>query len=220
LNGEELKRTWEKLSFLNTFAYPQQYAAPYVTPPFMKFTLGNMYKDKEGFVESLTFTIDDNTPWETGIPHINSSGLPYLDDSLVDYKLPTIIEVQMTIKFVESQSTYWGEVSGSLTPKRVYYYGVDRSIQTKSEIDGNMFPDGSSPGGLEIPAVRDARAAAGPDEGINTDVLNNAKKELMIGDTAIKLPNGMSGIQMPVQAQKLDAKKVGGGFFKRLFGGK
>jgi len=219
LNGEELKRMWEKLSFLNTFAYPQQYASPYVTPPFMRFTLGNMYKDKEGFVESLTFTIDDTTPWETGIPHINSSGLPYLDDSLVDYKLPTIIEVQMTIKFVESQSTYWGSVSGSLTPKRVYYYGVDRSIQTKSEIDGNMLPDGSTPGGLEIQAVSDARAIS-PNEGINTDVLNNAKKQLMTDDTAIKLPTGMSGIQMPVQQQKLAAKQAGGNIFKKLFGKK
>jgi hypothetical protein len=223
LNGEELKRMWEKLSFLNTFAYPQQYADPYVTPPFMKFTLGNMYKDKEGFIESLTFTVDDTTPWETGIPHINSSGLPYLDDSLVDYKLPTIIEVQMTIKFVESQSTYWGSVSGSLTPKRVYYYGVDRSIQTKSEIDGNMLPDGSTPGGLEIPEVRERRiaAASAPDTGPSKEVIDNARKQLMIGDRQIELPTGMSGIQMPVQQQKLAAKKAGGlGFVKKLFGGK
>jgi hypothetical protein len=224
LNGEELKRMWEKLSFLNTFAYPQQYASPYVTPPFMRFTLGNMYKDKEGFVESLTFSIDDNTSWETGIPHINSSGLPYLDDSLVDYKLPTIIEVQMTIKFVESQSTYWGTNSetGTITPKRVYYYGVDRAVQTQSEINGNMLPDGSSIGGLLIPEVRERRiaAAATPDEGINTDVLNNAKKELMIGDRQIELPTGISGIQMPVQQQKLVAQKAGGGIFKKLFGRK
>jgi hypothetical protein len=221
LNGDELKRMWEKLSFLNTFAYPQQYAAPYVTPPFMRFTLGNMYKDKEGFVESLTFTVDDNTPWETGIPHINSSGLPYLDDSLVDYKLPTIIEVQMTIKFVESQSTYWGSVSGSLTPKRVYYYGVDRSIQTKSEIDGLMNPDGSAVIPQNTLTTIDVTAAKLEADGLNSDVLNNAKKELMIGDTSIRLPAGMPGIQMPVQQQKLAAKKAGGlGFVKKLFGGK
>jgi hypothetical protein len=217
LNGEELKRMWEKLSFLNTFAYPQQYAAPYVTPPFMKFTLGNMYKDKEGFVESLTFTIDDTTPWETGIPHINSSGLPYLDDSLVDYKLPTIIDVQMTIKFVESQSTYW---NGN-NPKRVYYYGVDRSVQTKSEIDGLMIMDGTAVAPLSALPEGQVQTSALSSDGINTDVLNNTKKQLMTNDTAIKLPTGISGIQMPVQAQKLDAKKAGGlGFVKKLFGGK
>jgi hypothetical protein len=181
-----------------------------------------MYKDKEGFVESLTFTIDDNTSWETGIPHINSSGLPYLDDSLVDYKLPTIIEVQMTIKFVESQSTYWSTNSetGTISPKRVYYYGVDRSVQTKSEIDGNMLLDGTAIPPLSALPEGQVQTSALSSDGINTDVLNNAKKELMIGDTAIKLPNGMSGIQMPVQAQKLDAKKAGGGIFKKLFGRK
>ena len=222
LNPVELKRMWEKLSFLNTFAYPQQYAAPYVTPPFMKFTLGNMYKDKEGFVESLSFSIADTTPWETGIPHINSSGLPYFDDALVDYKLPTIIEVQMTIKFVESQSTYWDE---TIFPKRVYYYGVDRSIQTKSEIDGNMLPDGSSPGGLEIPSIPDPRAASF-DDGVNASVINNAKTELFLGrdvtdlDIQVKLPPGTGGIKLPVQDQKLAATQAGGNIFKKLFGKK
>ena len=222
LNPDELKRMWEKLSFLNTFAYPQQYASPYVTPPFMKFTLGNMYKDKEGFVESLSFSIADTTPWETGIPHINSSGLPYFDDALVDYKLPTIIEVQMTIKFVESQSTYWDE---TIFPKRVYYYGVDRSIQTKSEIDGNMLPDGSSPGGLEIPSIPDPRAASF-DDGVNASVINNAKTELFLGrdvtdlDIQVKLPPGTGGIKLPVQDQKLAATQAGGNIFKKLFGKK
>jgi hypothetical protein len=224
LNPVELKRMWEKLSFLNTFAYPQQYASPYVTPPFMKFTLGNMYKDKEGFVESLSFSIADTTSWETGIPHINSSGLPYFDDALVDYKLPTIIEVQMTIKFVESQSTYWGTNSetGTITPKRVYYYGVDRSIQTKSEIDGNMLPDGSSPGGLEIPSIPDPRAAS-LNDGINTDILITAKKELIYGrdiaEVQVQIPRP-SVFPIPRQQQQLDAKKAGGNIFKKLFGKK
>jgi hypothetical protein len=216
LNGEELKRMWEKLSFLNTFAYPQQYAAPYVTPPFMKFTLGNMYKNKEGFVESLTISIDDNTPWETGIPHINSSGLPYFNDALVDYKLPTIIEVQMTIKFVESQSTYW---DGN-TPKRVYYYGVNRSIQTKSEIDGNMLPDGSSAGVLAGLPLPDPRAEL-LDEGLNTDVLNNTKRQLMTKDAILELPTGgISGIKQPLQIQQQAAQKAGGNILKKLFGKK
>ena len=218
LNGGELKRMWEKLSFLNTFAYPQQYSAPYVTPPFMKFTLGNMYKNKEGFVESLTFSIDDNTPWETGIPHINSSGLPYLDDSLVDYKLPTIIEVQMTIKFVESQSTYWDGIN---QPKRIYYYGVDNSIATDSEIAGNMYPDGSSLGPLELPDPFKGRRAS-LNDGINTDISNNAKKQLMTREATLQMPTtGISGLQTPLQDQKLAAKKAGGlGFVKKLFGGK
>jgi hypothetical protein len=140
-----------------------------------------------------------------------------LDDSLVDYKLPTIIDVQMTIKFVESQSTYW---NGN-NPKRVYYYGVDRSVQTKSEIDGLMIMDGTAVAPLSALPEGQVQTSALSSDGINTDVLNNTKKQLMTNDTAIKLPTGISGIQMPVQAQKLDAKKAGGlGFVKKLFGGK
>lgn len=214
LNGEELKRMWEKLSFLNTFAYPQQYAAPYVTPPFMLFTLGNMYKNKEAFIDSLSFSISDDTPWETGIPHINSSGLPYLNDALIDYKLPTIIEVQMTVKFVESQSTYWDGVS---QPKRVYYYGVDRSIATDSEIGGNMYPDGSSKGPLELPDPSKGRKPS-PDDGINTAVADNAKKQLMTNNTVAQLPtSGLSGIKTSIQDQKLAAKKAGGNLLNKLF---
>jgi hypothetical protein len=148
LNANELIRMWEKLSFLNTFAYPQQYASPGVTPPFMMFTLGNMYIDKEGFVESLTISIDDNTPWATGIPKWKGPLADALDseaaplDSDTDYKLPTIIDVQMTIKFVESQSTYW---AGRDKPKRVYYYGgVSRDKPTNSENEAKMNPDGSA----------------------------------------------------------------------------
>jgi hypothetical protein len=217
LNSNELKRMWEKLSFLNTFAYPQQYASPYVTPPFMLFTLGNMYKNKEAFIDTLSFSIADTTPWETGIPHINSSGLPYIDNTLVDYKLPTIIEVQMTVKFVESQSTYW---DGATQPKRVYYYGVDRSIATDSEIDGNMYPDGSSLGALELPNPSNARKTS-LNDGINTDISNNAKKQLMTREATLQMPTtGISGLQTPLQDQKLAAKKAGGGLSKKLFGKK
>jgi hypothetical protein len=48
----------------------------------------------------------------------------------------------MTIKFVESHSTYW---AGSAKPKRVYYYGAEaRDKQTNSERLGSMNPDGSA----------------------------------------------------------------------------
>lgn len=202
LNTEELKRMWEKLSFLNTFAYPQQYANPYVTAPFMKFTLGNMYRNKEGFIDSLSFTIDDNTPWETGIPHIDKNGVPLDDNTLENYKLPTIIDVNMNIKFVESQSTYW---AGENQPKRVYYYGGDnRGEQSISEIGGNMNPDGSAKTPTDLPEVEvSARRIT---DGVNTDIINNAKKELI---TNRNLPNPalLSGIKIPTNIQNAETKK-------------
>ena len=226
LNPDELKRMWEKLSFLNTFAYPQQYAAPYVTPPLMKFTLGNMYKNKEAFIDSLSFSIADTTPWETGRQHIDSNGFNVVDDTLKDYKLPTIIEVQMTIKFVESQSTYWSIEENTETqtltpqPKRVYYYGVDRTKATISETGGNMLPDGSKPYGLaEIPNPQYVNTRT-PDTGINTDVINNSRKELLTSNDIFKTTVAdvkLQGIQYPAQQQAQEQRKGLGQLLRRIF---
>lgn len=204
LNGDELKRMWEKLSFLNTFAYPQQYADPYVTAPFIKFTLGDMYKNKEGFVDNLTFTVDDNTPWETGIPHIDKNGVQLDDNTLGDYKLPTIIEVQMGIKFIESQSTYWAGVN---QPKRVYYYGgVERQSSTTSEIGGNMKPDGSANNlDTTLPAAT-VTATKLPFDSVNADIINNARKEL-ITNPNLQNPALLSGIKIPKSIQDVESKK-------------
>lgn len=94
LNEDEHKVAWEKINFLTSLAYPQGYQYLSVTAPIIKFTLGNMYVSRVGFVESLSYTIDDNAPWEIG-----------LDKAMKDYKLPKIIDVSVTIKFIENKNT-------------------------------------------------------------------------------------------------------------------
>jgi hypothetical protein len=90
----ELKRNWERLSFLSSMVYPAGYQdETYVTPPFIKFTLGNIYKAKEGFIESLSYSFDDQMGWEIGN-----------DDDMKEYKLPKKIDVTIGIKFLENRS--------------------------------------------------------------------------------------------------------------------
>ena len=72
-----------------------------------------MYNQKDGFVESLSYTIPDNSTWETGdgtppadneyIQKFNVTELTPAD--LKGYKLPKFIDVALTIKFVEQRST-------------------------------------------------------------------------------------------------------------------
>ena len=102
LNEVEHVAAWQRVSFLTSLVYPQGYVNNVaVTPPFLKFTLGNMYNNKECFIESLTYTIDDNTPWEIG-----------LDAYAKDWKLPKIINVGITLKLVETVgSTYQLQVN-------------------------------------------------------------------------------------------------------------
>ena len=89
LNESEHKTAWEKLSALTSMVYPKGYNSISVTPPLMYFTLGNLYKGKESFIESLSYTIDDNFPWE-------------IKDGQA---LPMIVDVSVTMKFIENKSS-------------------------------------------------------------------------------------------------------------------
>ena len=83
-NAGEHIAAWERINFLTSLCYPQEYSnvfvandlsklnsQTHVTPPFIKFTLGNMYEDRWAIIESLTYTVDDSYPWETGIGDLN-----------------------------------------------------------------------------------------------------------------------------------------------------
>jgi hypothetical protein len=100
LNSQEHMAAWNKLDFLTSLAYPQGYQSVGVIAPIIKITLGNMYVGKTGFIESLSYTIDDNVPWEIGLEADGSR-----DSDLKNYKLPRVVDVSVTIKFIENKST-------------------------------------------------------------------------------------------------------------------
>lgn len=137
LNPVEHIAAWQKLNFLAGLTYPQNQTNDiYVTPPIIKFTLGDMYKNKEAYVDSLSFTIDDTTPWEIGlsakkednrITEVGNKGITK------DYKLPTIIDVSISIKFIETSSKIAGE--------RLYSYG---GSTTNDEDMYNIKKDGTA----------------------------------------------------------------------------
>ena len=120
LNYSEHKKAWARLSFLSSLVYPQSYVNKnYVTPPFIKFTLGDMYKEKAAFIESLTYTVDDNSTWEIGLKQDvatnvdtnyifgktsarKASSTDPQNPGEGSYILPKIIEVAMTLKIIET----------------------------------------------------------------------------------------------------------------------
>jgi hypothetical protein len=114
----EHKAAWERLNFLASLVYPTYGGRGdvYTVPPFLKFTLGNMYKNKECFIDSLIYTVDDNNMWEVG----QNSYSP----SFADLKLPTIIDVGVTLKFVENKSNTNGV--------KLYGFGKDGTKGTKA----------------------------------------------------------------------------------------
>jgi hypothetical protein len=125
---------WQRLNFLTSLAYPQAYAKGIaVIAPFLKITIGNLYKNKECFISQLSYTVDDNGTWEVG----PTAGMGIADNetftingestTLDNYKLPKIIDVSVTLNLVESKSS----------TQHGYLYGFDKvpkvtkaSIQT------------------------------------------------------------------------------------------
>jgi hypothetical protein len=87
LNSSELASNWEKLEFLTAQTYPT-FTNNFVNPPIVSFRLGDMYKDKISYIESLSYTLPDNGTWETNI------------DGLL---LPKFIDVSISFKFIEQR---------------------------------------------------------------------------------------------------------------------
>jgi len=125
LSYDEHIAAWQRLNFLTSLTYPQGYSQNAVYPPFIRFTLGDMFRNKEAYIDSLTYTIDDNSPWEIG-----------LDTETKDWKLPKIVNVDITLKLVET--------IGSTYQKRLYGYGdVPANVSIKQDGNKELNADGS-----------------------------------------------------------------------------
>jgi hypothetical protein len=90
LNAKEHETTWSKLNELTGMAYPVGYNEIAVLPPLVEFTLGDMYHKKASIIDSLSYTIDENFPWE-----VEKKGM----------LLPMIVDVGVTMKFIESRKS-------------------------------------------------------------------------------------------------------------------
>ncbi len=109
LSAAEHKINWSKISYLASLCYPQEYkgAAGAITAPFLKFTMGDLYREKECFIENMSYNIDDNFPWEIGLE----------SKDLQNYRLPKIVEVTITLKFIEAKSNTHNYVINTTTNK-------------------------------------------------------------------------------------------------------
>jgi hypothetical protein len=113
-NPRELMINWEKVNTLSSYAYPTIVnvdSSRQVNPPIIDFRIGDIYKNKIGFVDSLSYTFPENGTWET--------------DSEIGL-LPKFIEVSISIKFIENT-----EIS---TNQQFYNYKLsEEALKTLNE---------------------------------------------------------------------------------------
>lgn len=106
----ELVGNWDKLEKLATQVYPTMHDK-YVTPPIIEFTIGNLYIDRTGYIESLTYTFPENGTWETTA------------DGII---VPKFIDVDITIKLIQN-------ANDELT-----HFNIKRTVEAQKEINDNI----------------------------------------------------------------------------------
>ena len=125
MNSNELVNNWSKIGFLTSLTYPlgnpdiksaYQSSVGSVRAPLLFFTLGDLYIKKEAFIESLQYTVPDASTWQLNgtteqIKEYKSSGA-YFENLKVEpikvdkgYKLPHMVEVAVSMKFLEQRRT-------------------------------------------------------------------------------------------------------------------
>jgi hypothetical protein len=207
---------WQRINFLTSLTYPQGYAGNIgARAPFIQFTLGNLYKNRECFIESLSYSIDDNSPWHVGMTE--ASGIA--DDakfsinkeetSMDNYKLPMIVDVAITVKLLESR---YNTGDG-------YLYGFDklpRALRGKtkystedssknSQIAGDINNSSLLSTGAEIGMGAGANQKSESD-GDNAGLSLDKIKPSFIASEMVKLERkDLSGIKAPVS---IDATKL------------
>jgi hypothetical protein len=89
MSEEEMKPMWQKLNYLYSNTMPD-YSDAKMRAPYMKLTIGDYLYRQPGIIKSLTYTIDNKSPWEIAIDDPEAAGGSNL------YELPQIMTVQMT----------------------------------------------------------------------------------------------------------------------------
>jgi hypothetical protein len=204
---------WQKVNFLTGLTYPQTfYKGGTFAAPFIRLTIGNLYKAKDCFIESLSYTFDDNAGWEIG----SSTQIGIADDarftingevtSIDNYKLPTTIDVSVTVKLVESKGNTIGK----------NYYGFDKLPRavaggkaiTFENTSTNPEIAGDSNNASQIPQLEvEPQTATQPKENVTTNTTAAPSSTTNADGTAETKKDAVENTKAP-EAKKIPSYRV------------
>ena len=125
---EELIPMYQKLNYLASNLTPDYSSNGYMRGPMMRLTIGGYLYSQPGFMTSLTYTIDESTPWEIGINDTDAES----DNSVKE--LPHIIKVSMNYTPIHTfvprkqTNTYAGSIAGQGTGNDISSFGKEHYI--------------------------------------------------------------------------------------------
>ncbi len=195
----ELNVIWERLKILTSYTYPT-IGGGLTTPPIITFRLGDMYVDREVLVDSLTYTIPDESNWET--------------DGKIGY-LPKNIDVALSMKFIESVGAEDRLYDMAISKAAVE--GINAKRQSdKDAIDLEAKNRGDKP--AEVPVVKETtkkQSSVTIVKGAGTDLAAQASSKISSlkdkgKDLKTNLADNTAGIPDPVAGQSATADNLDG----------
>ena len=127
LSRSEMIPMWRKLNYLASYTMPDFNASGgRPNGPFMRLTLGDMFKRCPGFLETLTYTVPDEATWDIAQDKATNKDAK---------QLPTIIEASVTFKVIHDQRP---QLHG-----QVYYLNDNKGGKSSGPNPGagNWLPD-------------------------------------------------------------------------------
>jgi len=102
----ELKQNMAKLNKLYQIASPSvDSGSGLASAPLVQLTLGDLYTNQNVIIDKITFTVDEDTPWDIGFGGV--AELPMIVKLNLGYKLIT----NAGGEFFTNSSTYWNPVT-------------------------------------------------------------------------------------------------------------
>lgn len=199
LSCEEHNNAWEKLETLATKVYPFGRLAYGVKPPIINFTMSDLFKSRTVFIESLSYTTDDNTPWT-------------ISDGMT---APQIIDVAITLKFIEVNGAEGNiydlarDLNCKIMPKTPAQQIMQKAgTQDQSIItDAEPSPDG---GGTSTP-IANSDGSTGNTPSINEGSGNSTTPTTSGGGTPTNTPVNIQPIDS-TGIEEIDTDGLDGGF--------
>jgi|LakMenEpi03Aug12_release.lakeMendotaPanAssembly.Ray.scaffolds.fasta_scaffold311655_2 hypothetical protein len=120
-----------KINYLKSLAFPDkdiktitsggntsQYA---MAPNLVRVSIGSLYKEIPGYIESLGFQIDDNTTW---------ANFDAFNEDKNQFMYPSMVDVSIGLKIIEDHKIESGEGD-----TKVYRYDFNGQLQSKDRED-------------------------------------------------------------------------------------
>ena len=130
LSRGDLMLMWDQLERLAKTTVPKYNSTYKMKGPLIKFTLGNWFINTPAFIKSLSYTVDNDTPWEI---NLSDSGIYLGDDKEYNVgELPMTVSVQVSMQI-------FGEVRPASTHTQPTPDGITESTHYGA---GHLYPLG------------------------------------------------------------------------------